>query len=686
MMFKSYRPEIDGLRALAVFMVIFYHMDENMFPAGFLGVDIFFVISGYVITQTLFKDYVKSKKVNIINFYVRRIKRIYPLLIFVVVISLLIIAVFFVSNFQYYLKSGIFSILGLSNLYYLKIKQDYFLQETINPFLHTWSLGIEEQFYLIYPFILIFLFKISKKNNYSNAKLGSFFYLFSAILAGIFYLNQQNFFGHFFFPTARFWELSAGCGTFFLFNSGRKIFSEKFPFALLSILFILITFLLGGKIENIFFEILLIVISTVIIIFTIENSLLKLILSHKTTVYLGKISYGLYLWHYLVIYFLLNAFPKNIQYFISVIVISILLSSFTYFYVENPLRKNRYFDGSLKKIIKFFPVIVIILIFLVSFSKSRNLIIDSLNKIEVFAHKINLHKEKDILNYNSDYLKYSFINNHLQICQGDEYIDRDNVINAEHYLKNCLKKKNSKVLFHLIGDSMVSSHLPMIDSSKYDFDILLSSLAGGYYVPDLLRQNLNSTKSKEGTFDQQHILMNYKLHKDLLKDYEHVFIIISAKYSFYLQDRITTDLENIKINKNELYNVFEEKLEKFVNFFDKNVKIIFITETMEPKHMLINCLKIPRGLEKNCNLQSKNEIEKRRGKAVEIQNKIKNKHNNVYVLDLLPKICPENKCSFFLKERYAFIADGIHFTVETSKYMSRYFDVFLKENFSQVFK
>ena len=68
MMFKSYRPEIDGLRALAVFMVIFYHMDENMFPAGFLGVDIFFVISGYVITQTLFKDYVKSKKVNIINF------------------------------------------------------------------------------------------------------------------------------------------------------------------------------------------------------------------------------------------------------------------------------------------------------------------------------------------------------------------------------------------------------------------------------------------------------------------------------------------------------------------------------------------------------------------------------------------------------------------------------------------
>ena len=148
-----------------------------------------------------------------------------------------------------------------------------------------------------------------------------------------------------------------------------------------------------------------------------------------------------------------------------------------------------------------------------------------------------------------------------------------------------------------------------------------------------------------------------------------------------MQDRITTNLENIKINENKLYNVFEEKLEKFVNFFDKNVKIIFITETMEPKHMLINCLKIPRGLEKNCNLQSKNKIEKRRGKVVEIQNRMKNRHSNVYVLDLFPKICPENKCNFFLKEKYAFIADGIHFTVETSKHMSRYFDVFLKENF-----
>ena len=137
---------------------------------------------------------------------------------------------------------------------------------------------------------------------------------------------------------------------------------------------------------------------------------------------------------------------------------------------------------------------------------------------------------------------------------------------------------------------MISSHLPMIDSSKYEFDLLLASLASGFYVPDLLQHNLNKAKSKERAFDQQHILMNYKLHKDLLNDYEHVFIVVSVKYSFYLQDRITTNLENIKISDNKLYDVFEEKLEKFVNSFDKNVKIIFITETMEPKHMLINCL------------------------------------------------------------------------------------------------
>ena len=124
----TYRAEIDSLRALAVFAVIFFHLNENYLPGGYLGVDIFFVISGYVITQTLFKNYLKNSKIDIINFYIRRIKRIYPLLIFVVCTTLLLISLFSIlSNYQYFLRSSITSILGVSNLFYLRTNQDYFL-------------------------------------------------------------------------------------------------------------------------------------------------------------------------------------------------------------------------------------------------------------------------------------------------------------------------------------------------------------------------------------------------------------------------------------------------------------------------------------------------------------------------------------------------------------------------------
>ena len=161
----NYQKEIDFLRALAVTPVILFHINPEFLPNGYLGVDLFFVISGFVITKTLLKEKNIFGEFKITSFFLRRVKRIYPALILMVSISILLIVVFGVlnkNNFNFFLKTGIFSIFGISNFFLIYKNNDYFLNQEFNPFTHTWSLGVEEQFYMIYPFILFFTFKFVK--------------------------------------------------------------------------------------------------------------------------------------------------------------------------------------------------------------------------------------------------------------------------------------------------------------------------------------------------------------------------------------------------------------------------------------------------------------------------------------------------------------------------------------------
>ena len=154
---NKYRFEIDGLRAIAILAIIFFHINEQIIPSGFLGVDIFFVISGYLITKTLDKNVSKSFFDFLINFYKRRLVRIYPsLIIYVLLISIGVLI--FTPDFRWILRAGVSSLLGLSNIFFLLRSTDYFAESVqLNPFTNTWSLGIETQFYLFFPLIFWFL-------------------------------------------------------------------------------------------------------------------------------------------------------------------------------------------------------------------------------------------------------------------------------------------------------------------------------------------------------------------------------------------------------------------------------------------------------------------------------------------------------------------------------------------------
>lgn len=163
---QKYFNEIDILRAFSVILIFLYHYDNKLFKLGYLGVDIFFVISGFVITLTL-KDLKNFSLNDLKNFYLRRIKRLYPALIFCVILTT-IFYLFFGFLFQgNNIKDTIISsLLGYSNFFFHYQSKDYFQQDFLNPFGHIWSLSVEIQFYILYSFFLICIYKLFKKKAF----------------------------------------------------------------------------------------------------------------------------------------------------------------------------------------------------------------------------------------------------------------------------------------------------------------------------------------------------------------------------------------------------------------------------------------------------------------------------------------------------------------------------------------
>ena len=162
----KYRPEIDGLRAIAVLSVIFYHAQLSLnnfevFKGGYIGVDIFFVISGYLITSIILKELILTKKFSFRYFYERRVRRLIPPLVFVILLSIPLAWIYLLpSSLVDFTKSALYSLGFTSNYFFYFSELDYFDTDGLyKPLLHTWSLAVEEQYYLIFPFFLIFLYK-----------------------------------------------------------------------------------------------------------------------------------------------------------------------------------------------------------------------------------------------------------------------------------------------------------------------------------------------------------------------------------------------------------------------------------------------------------------------------------------------------------------------------------------------
>jgi peptidoglycan/LPS O-acetylase OafA/YrhL len=347
----KYRPEIDGLRAIAVTSVILYHaqitiFDKKVFQGGFIGVDIFFVISGYLITSIILKELIVTGSFSFKYFYERRIRRIIPALLAVMLVSLLFAWIYFLpSSLINFSKSISYSLGFISNFYFYFSGQEYgYGNGLLIPFLHTWSLSIEEQYYILCPIILFVTFKYFKKYLIHILIL---FFIVSLTLAN--WGNRNDVLLAFYSLPTRIWELMAGSIlAYYEITKGRRNEHKILNLILPSIGLILIThsifFFNGNKFDALYYILSSIIGVCLIIWFSHKNEFIAKLLSIKLFVSIGLISYSLYLWHHPIFSFarITKFSDGDIFKKILIALVTIVLSILSYYFIEQPARNKKY--------------------------------------------------------------------------------------------------------------------------------------------------------------------------------------------------------------------------------------------------------------------------------------------------------------------------------------------------------
>jgi len=339
---QAYRPEIDGLRALAVLLVVSYHYFAVR--GGFVGVDIFFVISGYLISYQIFSD-LDHGTFSLIEFYAKRIRRIFPpLLLMIVVILIAGWLLLLPTDFKSLGKHAAAGISYVSNLL-LWTEAGYFdAPSGYKPFLHLWSLGIEEQFYLTWPLAMILLYRFGRNKLTILLALTGLSFVLSLIAT----VKNQDM--AFYMPVTRFWELAAGGVLAFCAYHQQDIVSQclgvrmsrwltRFSFEIGLTVLVLVVLLVDKNSSFPGFWALMPVFGTCLILVRQSDSIFKQkILTQPVLVLIGKISYGIYLWHWpLLVLMHLSDQTSGLAKFIALSA-SFILAYISYRLIEIPVR------------------------------------------------------------------------------------------------------------------------------------------------------------------------------------------------------------------------------------------------------------------------------------------------------------------------------------------------------------
>ncbi|WP_270658502.1 acyltransferase family protein [Escherichia coli] len=335
----KYRSDIDGIRAIAVISVILYHFGILNIHGGFIGVDIFFVISGYLITKGIVQN-VDKGSFSIGSFFVKRAKRLLPALVFIIAVTF-ISSCFILSptDFASFCGSLIYGLTGLSNIYFW-LQSGYFDSfSSLKPLLHTWSLSVEFQFYMVWPFLVIIACKAIKKE--SLRLLVAFLFVLLGLVSSVKYLETDAT-GAFFLTPFRMHEFAIGALVVFMSNVRINKIAGDILYVASILVLVLAAFLLN--IDEIKFPgiyALIPCLATATLIFLGDKTRFSFLLSNKPMKHIGEISYSLYLTHwpvYVLYTYYIVVQPTGFDIFIMSAT-TIVMSYLSYYLVETRFRK-----------------------------------------------------------------------------------------------------------------------------------------------------------------------------------------------------------------------------------------------------------------------------------------------------------------------------------------------------------
>lgn len=527
----KFRTDISFLRAVSVLIVLFFHFQISGFSGGFLGVDVFFVISGFLMTMIVLREFEKDS-FTLKDFYIRRIRRLVPalslILLFVLIISVLF---FFKSNLRLNAKYVALADVFGSNIYFWKY-QSYF-SSTDNILLHTWTLGVEWQFYLIYPLLLMALRKTYFKNKKLFWGILTGFTVLSLIIMILFGKSSTNFI--FYMLPGRYWELSIGGLAYGLGRYWNPNILFKKTIVVLCILLIVSSnvFISSSDLWPSALTLLPVLATVAILTLNVEFSFFD----HPIILFLGNISYSLYLWHW-PWYILFKYFGFiNWSSILVVILLSVLSAYLSYKFIESnrKLATVKFALGS---------TVVVGVLAVVLFLKPE------------IAQNLSIYKSDEfkIGNYKNVYFESG--QKEAQFNPIGCFIS-DGQTMDDYNIEDCLKCSDSKKNILLLGDSHAAQFSASLRNLK-EYNILEASV--GYTFP------LLNSRGKKGLVE----LNDYIFSEYIPKNKERLdLVLISTHWLMLNSVHLNYTLDEVLI-----------KLEETIQFFDETqIKYLIIGQT-----------------------------------------------------------------------------------------------------------
>ena len=671
-----YRPDIDGLRAIAVLSVMTYHLNSSWLPGGYVGVDVFFVISGFVVASSLAGSQAGSFSAFLSEFYARRLARILPALVSVLIFSALMATLFIPNAWLSELseRTAKYAFFGLSNLVMQGNADTYFAPRAeFNPYTHTWSLSVEEQYYVLAPMFVYFWLRAYRRDQVARARtaIGVLGLIMVSSLVACIWASQSQPTAAFYSIVSRLWELAAGA-LLFLLTCGRQDSASPFfsgswmaqrqarlqaVTAWLGLILVATGFIYAEATSFPWPWALLPVGGTLLLIggaVTGTGDAVRRTLAAPVPVWIGKRSYSLYLWHWPVFVMMRwTAGLNTVLLFTIAVTTTFVFATLSYRMIEKPLRHNAWMEGRAKwvriTVFMLMPVIGLVL------------------ATHLFTHPWRYSQSSVVRSsldwYAKGYMPYPDVGDRkcAVAIERHELAGGSEIRYVPH---QCRDKSISKKMF-VLGDSHAGMLAALFEqlAAEEGIQVSLFSYPGCSYIN--LSTPMDAAHQSVGCLEFTRSIVEQTIHAANPGDIVILSSLRMQRYGDHWASFNLPDMYDFMYSPQAMKSrqaALEDAQKWLQPFAEKELKVVFTAPTPVFKAPPFRCSDWFNSMNPICighNQQNRSELEKLRQPIVDSMKTIGQTFDNVSVWDAFPLLCPDETCRTQKDGRPLFF-DGDH--------------------------